>query len=153
KVSIFTLKKINEQDQRLKNATAQNPLLICTESFTKTMGLPCTHTIELFEDNQSLTLDDIYKHWWIPERLPVLRIEENTFHYEDTLDPLLQDLQQRYQEWPESRQLEAQEKLKNIIDTQPIILQNPNIFANICALRKSSSALEYTPGGGGSMVT
>ncbi|CAG8719531.1 4873_t:CDS:2 [Cetraspora pellucida] len=104
KVSIFALKKINKQDQRLKNAIAQNSLPTCTGSFTKTMGLSCAYTIELFKDNQSFTLDDIYKHWWIPEHL-----------------------QQRYQEWPESRQLKAREKLKNIIDTQPIILQNPNV--------------------------
>ncbi|CAG8659342.1 8612_t:CDS:1, partial [Cetraspora pellucida] len=124
KISTFALKKINEQYQKVKHATAQEPLPPCTGSFTRTMGLPCAHIIQHFGNNQSLMLDNIHKHWWIPEHLPALRIEGNTLHYE-ALEPLLEDLQQKYQEWPESQQSIARETLKNIIDT-PLILQNPH---------------------------
>ncbi|CAG8804436.1 13220_t:CDS:1, partial [Dentiscutata erythropus] len=43
-------------------------------------------------ENQSLILDDVYKHWQISKNLPTTEIKENTSHYEDSFQSLLQDL-------------------------------------------------------------
>ncbi|CAG8599328.1 12567_t:CDS:1, partial [Ambispora gerdemannii] len=98
KVSIFALKKIYEQSQKAKRSIAQVLLPSCTGSFSKTMGLSCAHYIQHLEENQSLTLDDIHMHWWIQDHSSVSQAGKNDFCHEDTLQPLLQDLQERYQE-------------------------------------------------------
>ncbi|CAG8798074.1 9350_t:CDS:1, partial [Cetraspora pellucida] len=54
-------------------------------------------------------------------------VEENSSDPENPLQPLLHDLQQRYQEWPEFQQLVAQDTLKNLIDEPSMTLQNPNV--------------------------
>ncbi|CAG8632421.1 15160_t:CDS:2, partial [Cetraspora pellucida] len=66
--------------------------------------------------DQSLMLNDIHKHWWILDNLAIPQIEENNSDHRDSLQPLLQDLQLKYQEWPEFQQLAVQDALKNIID-------------------------------------
>ncbi|CAG8729933.1 16624_t:CDS:1, partial [Gigaspora rosea] len=40
------------------------------------------------------------------------QIEENSSDHENSLQPLSQDLQLSYQEWPEFQQLAAQDALK-----------------------------------------
>ncbi|CAG8497947.1 8419_t:CDS:2 [Scutellospora calospora] len=98
KVLTFALKKINDQYQKAKYATTLEPLPPCTGSFSRTMGY-----------------------------LPVPQIEDNTSYSEDSLQLFLQDLQQRYQEWPEFQQSVAREILKNMIEMPLITLQNPNV--------------------------
>ncbi|CAG8580965.1 4956_t:CDS:2, partial [Scutellospora calospora] len=112
KVSSFALNKINDQYQKAKRATAQEPLPSCTGTFTRTMGLPCAHFIQYLENNQNLMLNDIHKHYSDPK---------------NPLQPLLYDLQQRYQEWPEFQKLVVQDTLKNLIDEPSMTLQNPNV--------------------------
>ncbi|CAG8445988.1 4007_t:CDS:2 [Cetraspora pellucida] len=107
KISSFVLKKINDQYQKTNCATSREPLPPCTRFFSKTMGLPCAYTISLLENDQALMLHNIHEHWWILEHLPVLEVEENAAHEEDTLQPLLQNLQERYQEWPRVQQAAA----------------------------------------------
>ncbi|CAG8451406.1 8698_t:CDS:2 [Scutellospora calospora] len=46
KVSTYALKKINEQYQRVKLVTLQEPLLLCSRSFSKTMELPSSEIKE-----------------------------------------------------------------------------------------------------------
>ncbi|CAG8477335.1 10462_t:CDS:2 [Scutellospora calospora] len=65
KVSSFALKKINEEYKKVSRATVQNPLPPCSGSFSRTMGLPCTHHIQHLENSQGLILEDIHMHWWI----------------------------------------------------------------------------------------
>ncbi|CAG8665984.1 9525_t:CDS:1, partial [Dentiscutata heterogama] len=43
------------------------------------------------------------------------------------LQPLLQALQERYEEWPEHQQATAREKLNSIINTSTTVLQNPQV--------------------------
>ncbi|CAG8555436.1 7767_t:CDS:1, partial [Cetraspora pellucida] len=86
KISTFALKKINGEYQKASCATAQNPLLPCTDSFTQTIGLPCAHHIQCLEGSQSLGLEDIHVHWWIQEHPPISQLEEHV----NTLQPLLQ---------------------------------------------------------------
>ncbi|CAG8599211.1 6757_t:CDS:2 [Cetraspora pellucida] len=111
KISNFALKKVDEQYQRIKCATAQDLLPLCTGSFLSTMGLPC------------LTLDDFHEHWWIQDCSSIPSIETNI----QELQPLLQTLQEKYEEWPEHQQSAAQEKLNNLINTLLTVLQNPQI--------------------------
>lgn len=124
KVSIFALKKIDEQYKKAIHATVQKPLPPCTKSFSKIMGLPCAHYIQHLDSNQSLILNDIHKHWWIQEYSSVLQTE---FFHENAIQPLLQNLQEKYQEWPKPQQVAAQVTLDNMINAPLMILQNPNI--------------------------
>ncbi|CAG8603000.1 19487_t:CDS:2, partial [Gigaspora rosea] len=57
-------------------------------------------------------------------RTPVPQIED-TLHGENLLQPLLQNLEQSYQEWPEHQQAEARKALNNMIDSPQITLQDP----------------------------
>ncbi|CAG8590505.1 10191_t:CDS:1 [Cetraspora pellucida] len=127
KISTFALKKINGQYQKAKHATTLKLLPLCTRYFLRTLGLFCAHVIQQLEDSQSLILNNIHKHWWISGYLPVPQIEDNIFCSEDSLQPFLQDLQQRYQEWPKFQQSAACETLKDMIETSLITLQNSNI--------------------------
>jgi len=61
--------KIHDQFKRLKSATKKNSLPPCTEAFTKTMGLPCSHLIEARIDAVDgglgrILLSDVDTHWW-----------------------------------------------------------------------------------------
>ena len=125
KVTTFALRKINEQHQKANRATVQKPLPLCTRSFSNTMGLPCAHTISLLEKDQPLMLHNIHEHWWIQEHTPVSRVKENAVRDEDALQPLLQNLQDRYQKWPKFQQTAAQATLDNMINAPTMVLQNP----------------------------
>lgn len=114
KISAFALQKINELHKRI---TSQEQLLLCTGTFSRTMGLPCAHYIQNLNANQSIPLENIHKHWWIQGCPPVPQIEESIFHHEELLQPLLQNIKERYQEWPEHQQVAARETLNNIIDS------------------------------------
>ncbi|CAG8691844.1 12083_t:CDS:2, partial [Funneliformis caledonium] len=128
RVSIFALKKINEQYQKAAHATIQEPLPLCTKSFSKTMGLPCAHNIQHLDNNRSLIIDNIHKHWWIQGYSLVLQADENTSLHEDTLQPLLRNLQERYQEWPKFQQVAAYVTLDNMINAPLMVLQNLKVI-------------------------
>ncbi|CAG8834168.1 25515_t:CDS:2, partial [Gigaspora margarita] len=79
-------------------------------------------TILLAVANQKKEIDTITE-----SELP--QIKEDTSHSEDPLQLLLQDLQQRYQEWTAFQQSVIQNSLKDMINTPLITLQNPNMVS------------------------
>ncbi|CAG8598427.1 10391_t:CDS:2, partial [Scutellospora calospora] len=119
KVSSFALNKINDQYQKAKRATTQEPLPSCTGTFTRMMSLPCAHFIQHLENNQNLMLNDIHKYWWIPGNISTLQVEENS---SDPENPPTTSLVQST-----TKQLVAQDTLKNLIDEPSMTLQNPNV--------------------------
>ncbi|CAG8556289.1 5410_t:CDS:2, partial [Gigaspora rosea] len=110
-ISTYTLKKVNNQYQKAYRNTSEEPLPPCTRSFLSTMGLSCAH----------IFLFNVLK---IQEHMPMLQIEES----EDGLEPLLQNLQNKYQIWPEHQQAAARESISNIINAPLVNLQNPQWF-------------------------
>ncbi|CAG8711484.1 8912_t:CDS:1, partial [Cetraspora pellucida] len=92
------------------------------------MGLPCAHYIQNLDANQSILLENIHKHWWIQGCPPIPQIRENIFHHEDLLEPLLQNLEERYQEWPEHQRAAARETLNNMIDSPIMALRDPQVI-------------------------
>ncbi|CAB5172813.1 unnamed protein product [Rhizophagus irregularis] len=100
KISIFALKKINEQYQKVTHATAKEPLSPCTEFYSTTMELLCAYNIQQLDNNQGLILDNIHKHWWIQGHFSEPQSDKNAFSHKNTLQSCLQNLQKRYQEWP-----------------------------------------------------
>lgn len=75
-VSHEALRKVEEQRQLL---TKQDPphSTLCTGSFSRSLGLPCSHTVKaLLEQNQVLRLGHFHTHWHLNrDRSPVLLIE------------------------------------------------------------------------------
>lgn len=73
KISLFALKKVYEQWQLVKDhREVRKQLRDCQQVFTRTMGLPCCHTINAKinrrgGDTGALTLrkEDIHRHWWL----------------------------------------------------------------------------------------
>ncbi|CAG8567743.1 21158_t:CDS:2 [Gigaspora rosea] len=128
KISSYALNEINKQYQKAAHATIQKPLLQCTGSFSRTMGLPCAHNIQQLDNSQCLSLDNINKHWWIQEDYTV-PVDERAFLFKDFLQPLLQNFQERYQNWPEIQQKAAQETLNNLINTPTMVLQDPVVIS------------------------
>jgi len=69
RVTPYAIWKIHSQFQRLQEATAEEPLPPCTEVFTKTLGLPCSHKIKARMEAVDgglgrLQMEDIDSHWW-----------------------------------------------------------------------------------------
>jgi len=64
-VTPFALKAVNAQFKRLKSEPTA--IVSCTNTFTKTMGLPCAHKIQerWYDrvDSNVLKLKDIYSYW------------------------------------------------------------------------------------------
>ena len=66
-ISLFALNKILEQYQLVKYE-ATKPLKPCTNSFTRSMGLPCAHRIKSLirpESSMSIPLSEIHRHWYL----------------------------------------------------------------------------------------
>ncbi|CAG8489267.1 9513_t:CDS:2 [Cetraspora pellucida] len=125
-----------------QKTTSREPLPPCIRTFLRTMGLPCTHYIQNFEANQSLPLNDVHTHWWIQGRIPVTQIKEGNSHNEDLLQTLLQNLEQRYHEWPEHQQAVARNTLNDMIDSPLVPLQNPHV---VCTKGRPSGAPNRQP--------
>jgi hypothetical protein len=63
RVSHYALGKLWEQKHRL---TGPDPLLACTQTFTRSMGMPCTHQMRTrLQENGVLLLEDIHRHWYL----------------------------------------------------------------------------------------
>ncbi|CAG8503200.1 12601_t:CDS:2 [Cetraspora pellucida] len=75
------------------------------------------NAIELFQSAQTFANSQGYDHSSIP---PV----KTNIH---ELQPLLQTLQEKYEEWPEHQQVAVREKLNNMINTPLTTLQNPQV--------------------------
>ncbi|CAG8855693.1 18658_t:CDS:2, partial [Gigaspora margarita] len=87
------------------SATPDSPLKPCTSTFRSTMGLPCSHIIhERLEAKQTLQKADIHEHWWIQGR---------------------HSLTERYQFWPPHQQASIYSQIEELVDTPPIVLENP----------------------------
>ena len=65
RVTVHGLKKIHKQYIKLKSATEDSPLGRCSHYFTKEMGLPCAHTLQLLiSRNQKVSMSIVHSHWW-----------------------------------------------------------------------------------------
>ncbi|CAG8786463.1 2202_t:CDS:1, partial [Dentiscutata erythropus] len=56
-------------------------------------------------------------------------VDESTFLRKDSLQPLLQNFQEMYQNWPKIQQKAAQETLTNQISIPMIVLQDPVVVS------------------------
>lgn len=64
RTSRYSIRRISEQVTKAKRATNLAPLPPCTNTFTRTMGLPCAHRIFTFlESNKVIPLTDIHPFW------------------------------------------------------------------------------------------
>ena len=64
-VTVYGLKKVEQQYNKLQAATEEAPLGRCTHYFTKEMGLPCAHVLQLLiQRKQKINLTIIHPHWW-----------------------------------------------------------------------------------------
>lgn len=79
RTSRYSIRLISEQVTKAKRATKIAPLPPCTNTFTRTMGLPCAHRIAtLLGANKAVPLTDIHPFWRTglsemePEYLPLL---------------------------------------------------------------------------------
>ncbi|CAG8809722.1 2824_t:CDS:2 [Cetraspora pellucida] len=119
--------KICDEWIKASTATLDSSLRPCTRTLRTTMRLPCSHVIsKCLAANQPLQLVDIHEHWWIQGR----RIEflKPTYLVNDDctdLQPLLQSLKRMYQFWPPNQQSTICSQLENLVNTPPIVLENP----------------------------
>jgi hypothetical protein len=83
RTSRYSIRRISEQVSKAKRATEIAPLPPCTNTFTRTMGLPCAHRISsLLESNQAIPLTDIHQFWRIG-------LGESESEYLPLLEPLI----------------------------------------------------------------
>jgi hypothetical protein len=103
RTSRYSLRLITEQASIAKRATPEAPLSICTNIFTRTMGLPCAHRIaSLLSTHQPIPLSDIHQFWridydnevseYLPILEPILSLpqmisnQDNTYQSNNTSD-------------------------------------------------------------------
>lgn len=66
RTSRYSIRRISEQVSKAKRATEIAPIPPCTNTFSRTMGLPCAHQIAtLLEGNAAIPLSDIHPFWRI----------------------------------------------------------------------------------------
>ncbi|CAG8745781.1 22885_t:CDS:2, partial [Gigaspora margarita] len=101
KVSVFALKKTYEQFLKATDSTLETPLPSCSNTFTLSMGLPCSHRLQ----NQSST--------------HVLSEPKNF------LQQQWQEYDQQFNSWSSFRQAIALNQVSNLFLEPTIVLQNP----------------------------
>ncbi|CAG8692947.1 9518_t:CDS:1, partial [Ambispora gerdemannii] len=123
KVSVFALKKVHEQFLKVSNATSENLLQPCSGTFTLSMGLPCSHTIQMYlTNNQCLQLTDFHQHWWLQRyQLPPQAPTET----EDPLRQRWQEYNQQFESWPAHQQIAALDEMSSLFQEPAMIVQNP----------------------------
>jgi len=81
-ITPFALRKIRDHYKRI--CAQPTAIVVCTNTFTKTMGLPCAHKIQerLYESGGVLKLEDIHTHWMYtkPQRATRQAEEEEADH-------------------------------------------------------------------------
>ena len=83
RTSRYSIRRISEQVSKAKRATEIAPLPPCTNTFTRSMGLPCAHRISsLLKSNQAILLTDIHPFWRIG-------LGEGESDYLPLLEPLI----------------------------------------------------------------
>ena len=94
RVSVFSLDQLFKQCEIAKF----DELFVYKRHFMKTMGLPCAHKIRNMK-HEMLHIDDIHLQWRLDIRSFV---KSDTFegNEDNKIRGLLEELQNKYQEWP-----------------------------------------------------
>jgi hypothetical protein len=68
RVSRHAIILLVQQHDKVKRATQTAPLVQCTNVFSRTMGLPCSHRIsDILESKSAIELEEIHPFWRIEE--------------------------------------------------------------------------------------
>lgn len=68
RVSRYAITRLVEQYQRVKRVTKEAPLLPCTNTFTGTMGLPCSHRmVKILQSQAHIQLAEVHPFWRITD--------------------------------------------------------------------------------------
>lgn len=103
-------------------------LPICTNVFTKTMGLPCSHQIEkLLAQNECIPIESIHTQWLLQPAESV--IVEPTEH--PTLELLISEFHLKFENALPHEQENLLQQMKDLIETVPLQLSNPTV-AKVC---------------------
>ncbi|HEY9302523.1 MAG TPA: transposase, partial [Phormidium sp.] len=121
KVSIFALKLIFDQYSKIED---DKKLPICTNVFTKTMGLPCSHQIEkLLAQNECIPIESIHTQWLLQPAESV--IVEPTEH--PTLELLISEFHLKFENALPHEQENLLQQMKDLIETVPLQLSDPTV--------------------------
>jgi hypothetical protein len=98
RTSRYSIRLIGEQVTKARRATNLAPLPPCTNTFTRTMGLPCAHRItSLLESNKAIPLTDIHPFW----RTGLSEMESE---YLPLLEPLIPFPKPKKRKWDQLEQ-------------------------------------------------
>ncbi|CAG8502740.1 2637_t:CDS:2, partial [Scutellospora calospora] len=125
KVSEFALKKAHEQFLKASNATPENPLRPCSGTFKSSMGLPCSHVIQEFLDNNKcLQLDDFHQHWWIQQRQ---LSQQESSETEVSLRYKWEEYSQKFDSLPLYQKSTILGIMSSIFQESTVIVQDPQV--------------------------
>jgi hypothetical protein len=109
RTSRYSLRLISEQVSKARRATEIAPLPPCTNTFTRTMGLPCAHRIcNLLRGNKPIPLTDIHPFW----RTGLSEQESEYLPLLEPLIPLPKSKKRKWNELGETKQDEIIQKRK-----------------------------------------
>lgn len=106
RTSQYSIRLISEQVTKAKRATEIAPLPPCTNTFIRTMGLPCAHRISsLLESNKAILLTDIHPFW----RTGLCQSESE---YLPLLEPLIPLPKPKKRKWDQLEQNNKEEPIQ-----------------------------------------
>ena len=106
RASRYSIRLISEQVTKARRATEIAPLPPCTNTFTRTMGLPCAHRISnLLESNKAIPLTDIHPFW----RIGLSELESE---YLPLLEPLIPLPKPKKRKWDQLEQINKSETIQ-----------------------------------------
>jgi hypothetical protein len=129
KISHFALKKVQEEFEKARHLHIASPP--CTQVFSTTMGLPCSHQICLIMESSDgqLKMDQFHKHWWLQKPRPA--VINDTSISAAGFNAVLNKVETCYGDLPPHQQHILEERLMTLSQEQGLVpLQDPVVVAH-----------------------
>jgi hypothetical protein len=125
KVSKYALLKVHQAFVQFQVAVSNGCGTTCTGVFSRTIGLPCPHTMnQLLQLNLSLNFTHFSTQWWIVDRMPFQEVTLTNF----SLDSSIETIENLFPSLPPHSQLNLIENLNSWPDNSaPSVYWNPTL--------------------------
>jgi len=131
KISHFAMKAIKDQENIYLDSRSKNSSSECTQVFTSTMGLPCSHKIaNILKMKDVLELFHIHPHWYtersegsITSTISAMKIKVQP----ESIDLALSNLRTSLLSWPEHQQKTALLKVLQLAEQRSMPIFDPVI--------------------------
>ena len=139
RISKFALVKIQEDFISFKS----NPLNNCRGITTRTLGIPCSHTMRRIElSGKELVPNDFHRHYWIRGRVSNISIDQEREDFDDVLE----NVKSMYKSSSEGQKTEIVLSLKQMmVDKVQHVAKEPVIVLKSKGRKKKDKSTKRCP--------